>query len=53
MDRFSANAAHETWNNLKYLQDVAGNPLITRLSCLFSGFVIAGNVMEKRANGFS
>ena len=51
--KFSAKAAHETMDNLKDFRDVALNPLNTGSIFLFSGFVIVGNIMETRADGFS
>ena len=48
-----ANVAHETRNNLKHFGDVAVNSLNPGLSFLFSRFVIVGNSMEQRADGFS
>ena len=51
--KFSAKFAHETRNNLKHFRDVVGNPLNPRLIFLFSRFMIVGNTLEKRTNGFS
>ena len=48
----SGKVAHETRNNLEHYRDVAVNPLNTGSIFLFSGFVIVGNIMGKRAYRF-
>ena len=39
-----------TWGKEQYFRDVAFNPLNTGLNFIFSGFVIVGNIMKKRAH---
>ena len=49
---FSVKVVYETRKNLEHFRHIAVNSLNPGLIFLFYGFVVVGNVMVKRTNGF-